>query len=320
MALSTATAVPITGGSICGISPVGLPQAITLINSKKNPVTISTILDNWAQLPFRHHWKLYISSIPYDIEVTGGEPITSDFDNGSTHAADDALGIAIKQLKTIKPGSVQITSGSSKLTTKHRNAILVLVSVARNHHEKTFWRTLFQVFTKALSVTVFVFGTCVLSAVSLLAMPMAQLVLMMILAAGVGSRVIAGGIVTAVAKNEPMLHVITENEEDAFKVMAEIFELQQQTEFQLELDGHIFCAGRRVAKRSGWFRRVLGVMASPFDMRRAKKHVNDVEEVEEIMIPAPTFLSKNDRSGLEGKKSPAVELMRLQTYQPYEGT
>jgi len=70
------------------------------------------------------------------------------------------------------------------------------------------------------------------------------------LAAGVGIQAIVEGIVTVVAKNEKMLHVITENE-DAFKVMTEIFELQQETEFQLKLDGHIFCAGHSVAERSG---------------------------------------------------------------------
>ena len=94
-------------------------------------------------------------------------------------------------------------------------------------------------------------------------MPMAQLVLMLILAAGVGSRVISGGIVTAVARNEPMIHIITENEEESFKMMTEIFALQQQphTKFQVELQGYIFDEGRRVVKRSLWYRRVLGVIA-----------------------------------------------------------
>jgi len=46
------------------------------------------------------------------------------------------------------------------------------------------------------------------------------------LAAGVGIQAI---IVRVVAKNEKMLHVITQNEQDAFKVITEIFELQQET-------------------------------------------------------------------------------------------
>jgi hypothetical protein len=223
-----------------------------------------TILDNWAQLPFIKHWKLYVTSIPYEIKVTGGESITSDFGEGS-------VGLATKQLKTVKPASLRITG--SRLKTMHRNSVLVLVSIARTAKEKTFWRSLFQVFSKTASVTVFVFGTCVLSAVTLLAMPMAQLALMLILAAGIGSRAISGGIVNAVTKNEPMIHVITENEKEAYEVIREVFYHQQrlETNFQVEIKGHVFVDGRRVAKRSLWYRRILGVMASPFDLRKVKE-------------------------------------------------
>jgi len=302
------------------------------------------MLDNWAQLPFREHWKLYITSIPYNVEVSGGDVITSDFEQNSLRDApsektsEEMVGLAIEQLKTVRPGSLRVVG--SKLATHPRSSVLVLVSVARKDNDKTLWRSLFQVFTKALSITVFVFGTCVLSAVSLLAMPMAQLVLMLILAAGVGSRVISGGIVTAVAKNEPMIHVITDTKADAFKVMTEIFALQQQpkTKFQIELQGHIFVEGKRVAKRSLWIRRVLGVIASPYSLVKAEKH-RPVEGIsEEIplqskyipsstsarsdgfgsdeILPAPRIQHKTlGGSPKSYKGAPQVELRRFDSYE-----
>jgi len=71
MALSIVMAVPITGVSIVvyrwSVSPKPLPRLMLI-----NLVTVSIISNNWAQLPFRHHWKLHISSVPYAIEVAGG--------------------------------------------------------------------------------------------------------------------------------------------------------------------------------------------------------------------------------------------------------
>ncbi|KAF4625809.1 hypothetical protein G7Y89_g12354 [Cudoniella acicularis] len=278
-------------------------------------VTIAAILDNWAQLPFKKHWKLYISDIPYDFEVRGGQRITSDSSSDSeqfpAQAGEPMLALTINKLKTLKPAGLRLIG--PKLHTKPRNSVLVLVSVARDIHEKTFWRSVFQVFTKSASITVFVFGTCVLSAVTLLAMPMAQLVLMMVLAAGVGSRVISGGIVSAISKNEPMIHVIGESEEEAFKIMTEIFSLQQRPEvkFQVELNGHIFVEGCRVAKRSSWYRRIFGVMANAFDLQSAPK-------VKEYAWGDDAVQESTSHSGSRIYKGNAgVELTGLR---PYEGT
>lgn len=105
--------------------------------------------------------------------------MTNNFDNSSTHAADDALGIAIKQLKTIDPGSVQITNGSSKFTTKHRNAIQSPdIYYPKSPQEDVLAYTLPSIHQSSKRYS-FVFVTCVLSTVSLLAMPIAQLVMMM---------------------------------------------------------------------------------------------------------------------------------------------
>ena len=39
-------------------------------------VTALTVSENWAQLPFDEHWKLYLSDIPYDVDFTGSDRVT----------------------------------------------------------------------------------------------------------------------------------------------------------------------------------------------------------------------------------------------------
>ncbi|KAL8789305.1 MAG: hypothetical protein Q9213_001228 [Squamulea squamosa] len=38
-------------------------------------VTITTLIENWAQLPFEETWTLFVSDVPYDIRVRGGDSI-----------------------------------------------------------------------------------------------------------------------------------------------------------------------------------------------------------------------------------------------------
>lgn len=159
--------------------------------------------------------------------------------------------------------------------------MLIMVSTARNssYDSQATWRFAFQIFAKAASVTVFVFGTCVLAAVTLLAMPMAQMVAMLILAAGLGSRTVARGITARYSQSGSLLHVISASEKQTLGVIFEIFKLQRELArraeggeakragFQVEIGGHVFVDGRRVARRSAWYRSIFGVLARPFELR-----------------------------------------------------
>ncbi|RDW78263.1 hypothetical protein BP5796_06115 [Coleophoma crateriformis] len=237
-------------------------------------ITFIAVIDNWSHLPFEKHWKFYISSIPYDVEVTGGEAIDADFGQSQTEQlpAADMVGLALKQLSTVKPAAIRLTVSS--LPTQHRSSILVMVSVAHDLQNLPRWRSGLQILAKCGSVIVFVFGTCIFSAVSLLAMPMVQMVVVLILAAGIGSRLIAKAIVAEITKTEPMVHVVTNDESQAFEAIAEIFRLQQKPDmnFQVEVKGQIFVDGKRVGKRSQWHRRILGVLASTYDLRKVKPY------------------------------------------------
>lgn len=236
------------------------------------------VLDNWVRLPFEKHWKLYVTSIPYDIQIIGGESIDAGFDQNDTISKADICRVALKQLSSIKPAILQM-SGSS-LTTKNYNSMLVLVSITRDQENLPKWRYALQIFTKCASVTVFVFGTCIFSAVTLLAMPMAQMVVVLIVAAGIGSRFITGGIVSEIAKAEPMMHVVANEEQEAMEAIAQIFELQQKPDmhFQVEVEGQIFIDGKRVGQRSQWYRRILGVLAGAYDLRKVKPYSMSDEE------------------------------------------
>lgn len=229
-----------------------------------------------------------MSSIPYRIELRGGNKLEvgtgqeTDLNAISTTRRDP-----IKRLHHLSGARLKILS--SRLYTRPSSALLVQVSTARKGLGDTqiSWHFGFQIFAKACSITVFVFGTCVFAGVSLLAMPMAQLVTMLILAAGLGSRTISRGIVSQLFKSEPMIHIITTNEQDSVHAIMELFTLHEEEGFsngekphyQIELDGHVFVDGQRVARRNVWLRRMFGILLLPFDLAKVKEVTLAGEEV-----------------------------------------
>lgn len=226
------------------------------------PVTFAAIIENWTQLPFKNQWSMYISNVAYEVQIAGGEAITED--QFASRTMGENVGIALDQLSTIQPAKVTFPAASTK--TASRNSVFLMVSVATgdSHWVGSFWRLL----SKSVSICIFVTGTAIFASVTLLALPMAAMTLTLVLAAGVFSRAIASWMVSRVAETEPMIHVIAENDEDAHQVIARIFRL---TAFQVEIRGHVFVQEKRVASRSPWYVRLLGVMAEPFDLRNLNK-------------------------------------------------
>ena len=257
-----------------------------LIANATMTATAASILSNWARLPFQKQWKFYVSDVPYDVTVTGGcnilepgAPSTprSYIDNEA--AAGKSVATILKQLATVRPGNVRIQG--FPIHTKPRNNILVLVSVTResNSYRASWWAGL-EVFSQAVSVTVFVLATSVFASVTILAMPMAQMILLLFLGAGIGTRVIVGGLVAAIARTKPLIHVIAGSELEAHNVIMELFAMQKlewTSEFQIELDGHIFVDCQRVGKRSRWWRRLFGLMARTYDIRGRKDGYEEVK-------------------------------------------
>jgi hypothetical protein len=80
------------------------------------------------------------------------------------------------------------------------------------------------------------------AAVALLALPMAQMILMLVVGSGIIGRVLVGNIVSAIKQQNSFLHVIANSEQEAAGFVARIFEDQKRpgmrTKFQIEIDGH----------------------------------------------------------------------------------
>ena len=221
-------------------------------------------MDSWAQLPFDHCLRLYLSDIRVDYTVDGGVAVLGDM--------AENLG----QLETLKPGKFSIV-GSTE-STVGRNSLLVNISIARDVNHKggrvtPIWRYALQLFLKLGSVTIYVFATSIFAAVTLLALPMAQMVLMLIVGAGICARTMVGNIVYTMMQQGSLLHIIVNSADEASEVIAEVFRLQldadEHPKFQIEVQGHVFVDAKRITSRSVWRRRLLGVLASPHDFARS---------------------------------------------------
>ncbi|KAL8713107.1 MAG: hypothetical protein Q9220_002628 [cf. Caloplaca sp. 1 TL-2023] len=232
-------------------------------------VTITAVAENWAQLPFKETWKLFVSDIPYDAKVRGGDDIVTPFQKPA-----NSVGQVLHQLASVKAGTV--TLYGSKQKTQPRNSVLIVVSVINYGDQRI--GSFFRLLSKCTSIATFIVGTALFASVQLLALPMAVLTLTLVLAAGVFGRAIIGWIVVGVSKTEPLLHVIVNSTHEAQKVIKRILELDtygveepeghETRRLQIELNGHIFVNQRRVGHRSPWLLRSLGVLAQPFDLRK----------------------------------------------------
>ncbi|KAH6676289.1 hypothetical protein B0J14DRAFT_651710 [Halenospora varia] len=223
-------------------------------------------MNNIFQLPFKNHAKLYLYDVLYDITVTGGEDITKPLKKAGALASatfshegatGEAIGLALEQLKTIQAGVVQVNGNLER--TSPRNAILIML------------------FSKTVGIAVFVVGTAFFSSAQLLAQPMAVITLTLLLAAAVFSRAIASYVTTAVARPEPMIHVFVNSPSEANQIIAKVMMMTRNGQrdpddpvctIQIEVKGHIFVDCKRVAKRSPWYIKVLGIMAEPFDLAK----------------------------------------------------
>lgn len=133
--------------------------------------------------------------------------------------------------------------------------MLIILTTSYDKHGPPAWLTGLQFLSKAGSITIFVLGTTVFAAVTVLALPMAQMLLMLVLGAGMGSRILATTTVASLTGRVPILPLMTRSEEELYDVVQDIFALQREnSDFQIELNGHVFVQERRIGRRSPWVR------------------------------------------------------------------
>jgi hypothetical protein len=242
-------------------------------------VTAVAVADSWASLPFDHYAKLYVSDLRNDYGVQGGRSFLLDADVDGKVTKAETITANLKQLGTLEPGTLNIV-GSYEPTTA-RNRLLILITIARDGRDTggpktSIARYAIQVFLKLGAITIYVFATSLFAAVLLLALPMAQMILMLIVGSGVLGRVLVGNIVSAVKRQASFLHIVAHSEQEAAGFVARIFEDQKssrgnRTKFQIEIDGHVFVDQVRIKSRSAWPVRLLGVLARPYDLTGSRK-------------------------------------------------
>ncbi|KAL8870544.1 MAG: hypothetical protein Q9174_003439 [Haloplaca sp. 1 TL-2023] len=215
-------------------------------------VTLTAITDNWAQIPFKETWKVFVSDVPYDMTVRGGDKIVSKLEKPHSSVKH-----VLQQLASLKAGSAYF-SGSQQYT-KPRNAVLVMVSVINDGKERV--GPLLRLFTKCNSIATFVVGTALFASVQLLALPVAVMTLTLVLAAGVFSRAITGWIVSGA--QHVIARILSLDEASGVRVNGD-----EYRKIQVEIGGHVFVEQRRVAYRTPWHVRLLGVLSEPFDLRK----------------------------------------------------
>lgn len=250
-------------------------------------MTFTAIAENWVQFPFEESWKLFVSDIPYDVNIQNGDSILPTLQNSNVKASH-----VLHQLASLKAGTA--TLRGSKQYTRPRNAILVIVSVAIQSQSP--YRSFLRLLSKCASIAAFVTGTALFASVQLLGLPVAVMTLTLILAAGIFGRAISGWMVSGVDETEPLIHVIVNTTQEAHHVISQILRLDQCEEtheekarnsqetgekkvrkIQVELRGHVFVDQQRVGHRSRWYVNALGVLAEPFDLRKVHQASTDGE-------------------------------------------
>ena len=211
---------------------------------------------------------------------------------------EDSVTRSLHRLARLR--AARVIHRGSTIKTQAVNTVIIMVSVVAHDNPLSSVKRLF---TKMSSIAVFVTGTAFFAAVQLLALPMAVMVLTFILAAGVFGRGFANWIVTRIDREEPLIHIIVKDAQEAHEVISAILELDHQTPelkiegepeektdeevieddepinrlVQVEIGGHIFIKHRRVAYRSPWVVRVWGIMANPYDLRKIGENGLDNE-------------------------------------------
>lgn len=136
---------------------------------------------------------------------------------------------------------------------------------------------------------------------------MATFVLACILGAGVFGRAITSWIVTGIETADPMVHFVADSDDEAYHMLARLFMIgrvgmsdNMTRQIQIEINGQVFLDRRRVASRSSWIPRLMGILTSPYNLARAvykEKTDNGMYDLENMKGP-------DDQAGV---RSPLVK-------------
>ncbi|KAI1734267.1 hypothetical protein F4680DRAFT_471267 [Xylaria scruposa] len=243
-------------------------------------VTVVAVFDNLVAAPFTQSWTIRISRSPTGIILDNTAP--KIFNNPKYSNA----------LEFIKAGPVmnqRVRIASNRGASFPRTCFYAVISVNRI----STIHAIAQVVAKGSSVAVFVFGTALFASATLVSISIALMVLAVVLAAGVGARVLAMWIVAAMSRhNRPIIHKMVRSEEEA----AKYFQALAETDVQMEIKGHVIVNGTVITSRHALFTPAtyIGLLAKPFDVlslaeKNSRGNTGPDAPVSGFMSPTPLY-------------------------------
>lgn len=190
-------------------------------------MTASAVFNAWVQLPYTQRWKVYMSeNSRFEEPETNNHPHNQASNTNIDHLLTlNEPSEFRKELLGLKP--VENTPPSCKPThpsvianpPSDRKMLLVISVTPSEDQETPIWLHVARFFSQAFGFGVFVYGTSVFAAVTLLALPMAQMIIGVILGSGLFSRAITTGLLSAVSRHYPITHVLVDSEKTADAVL-----------------------------------------------------------------------------------------------------
>jgi hypothetical protein len=214
-----------------------------------------------VNLPFEERWKVHVSQQHITLSNPGGiSHIVPDRHSNEHDTIEEMLKHA-----TPNPDEISFevpNTEEAPHTAPDRREMLVVISVSTDDKRSPYWRAGLRLFLRAGAITIYVFATSVFAAVSLLALPMAQMILMVILGVGFFSRAIVQGLVLAMYKEKPIMHLITEDRDTANAIMEKILHMQPvdptTSSYVLEINGKLWAHQLCVGFARRWRRFLFG--------------------------------------------------------------
>ncbi|KAI8265544.1 hypothetical protein K4K58_011222 [Colletotrichum sp. SAR11_239] len=237
---------------------VGASQASLAVIEQ---VTFVAIVDGYINIPFHEHWKVYITR--QDVTLNGSDTSAPEEGNFLLDGFKDKM--MKESIKTAEPKWNAVDRhnyGSSRPSRQ----MLVVISVSQDDKRPPYWLSGLRLFFRAGGLTCYVFATSVFAAVTLLAMPMAQMVLMVIVGSGFFSRAVVQKMVKTMYQEKPVMHLIAADEQTADRMLTDIMQMKGDTarsssSYVFEVDGKLWIQQVCVGLGRLWKRRLFGLLA-----------------------------------------------------------
>ncbi|KAL8757771.1 MAG: hypothetical protein Q9199_001983 [Rusavskia elegans] len=275
----------------------------------------SSILENYAGVPFTDQWTLRVSRAPRTEESLSDEIPGSSKSGPTVQVLEEiplvrrtASGRSTEILDVLRAGfncQGQVIRDGNEPWSSSRVPFYVIISVegiSRSH-------ATLRVFSKAITIGVYVTGTAIFASTQLLYMSVAVTVLCLVLSAGIFGRVIAMYMASEMMKTKPVLHRVVKSRGLAAEYIDRILNIDG---LAVEVMGHVILNGRcierynQIFRLSNWF----GLLAGPYDINRLTivtqaKTIIPVQPIPTYIPPSPpikapvTKIFSSDGNGLE---------------------